>query len=139
MKSTFFADGRRRALPVLLFLLLGLVVTLGVRCDLANAAAPRHPARIFVLMVWDGLRPDFVTAERTPNLFAMENEGVRFARHHSVFPTITMVNAATIATGAPPGGTTFLGDEVSLVSRLRVHKITVAPNDSWANEPVNLE
>jgi hypothetical protein len=87
MKSTFFADGRRRALPVLLFLLLGLVVTLGVRCDLANAAAPHHPARIFVLMVWDGLRPDFVTAERTPNLFAMENEGVRFARHHSIYPT----------------------------------------------------
>jgi len=106
---------------------------------LASADSPRRPARIFVLMIWDGLRPDFVTAERTPNLFAMENEGVRFARHHSVFPTITMVNAATIATGAPPGGTTFLGDEVSLVSRLRVHKITVAPNDSWANEPVNLE
>ena len=90
-------------------------------------------------MVWDGLRPDFVTAERTPNLFAMANEGVRFARHHSVYPTITMVNAATIATGEPPGSTTILGDEVSLVPRLRAHKITPAPGDSWANQPVNLE
>jgi len=89
-------------------------------------------------MVWDGLRPDFVSAEWTPNLFAMENEGVSFARHHSVFPTITMVNSATIATGAPPGSTTILGDEVSLLPRLRTHKITPAPNDSWANEPVNL-
>ena len=68
-------------------------------------------------MVWDGLRPDFVTAERTPNLFEMANEGVRFARHHSVYSTITMVDAATIPTGEPPGSTTILGDEVSLVPR----------------------
>jgi hypothetical protein len=139
MKSTFFADGRRRALPVLLFLLLGLVVTLGVRCDLANAAAPRHPARIFVLMVWDGLRPDFVSAERTPNLFAMENEGVRFARHHSIYPTITMVNAASIAIGTPPGSTTILGDEMYLVPRLNTMKLALSSNDSWAQQAVNLE
>src|SRR4029077_9810138 len=61
------------------------------------------------------------------------------ARHHSVFPTITMVNAATIATGAPPGSTTILGDEVSLVPRLSAHKITPVAGDSWANQPVNLE
>ncbi|HLJ44113.1 MAG TPA: alkaline phosphatase family protein, partial [Candidatus Binataceae bacterium] len=90
---------------------LGLV---GARATPACARAPVHPARIFVLMVWDGLRPDFVTAERTPNLFEMANEGVRFARHHAVYPTITMVDAATIATGEPPGGTTILGDQVSL-------------------------
>ncbi|HVC44047.1 MAG TPA: alkaline phosphatase family protein, partial [Candidatus Binataceae bacterium] len=105
----------------------------------ASAKAPRPPARIFVLMVWDGLRPDFVTAERTPNLFAMENEGVRFARHHSVYPTITMVNAASLATGASPGSTTILGDEVSLLPRLSARKIALAPGDSWANQPVNLE
>jgi hypothetical protein len=143
MKSTLFAGGRRPAplamLPpfgCMLALLLGLGMTLA---PLASADPPGRPARIFVLMVWDGLRPDFATAARTPNLFAMENEGVRFARHHSAIPTITMVNAATIATGAPPGSTTILGDEVSLVPRLRAHKVTVAPNDSWANQPVNLE
>ena len=115
---------------------LGLVIA---RANPARAHAPVHPARIFVLMVWDGLRPDFVTAERTPNLFAMANEGVRFARHHSVYPTITMVDAATIATGEPPGSTTILGDQVSLAPRLRAHKIIPAPGDSWANQPVNLE
>ena len=104
-----------------------------------NAQTARRPARIFVLMVWDGLRPDSVTAERTPNLFAMENEGVRFAHHHSVYPTITMVDAATLATGESPGGTTILGDEVSLRPRLSLQKITTASGDSWANEPVNLE
>jgi hypothetical protein len=143
MKSTLFAGGRRPA-PFAMLLLLGCMLGLSLAlviapAHLVSADSPHRPARIFVLMVWDGLRPDFVTAERTPNLFAMENEGVRFARHHSVFPTITMVNSATIATGAPPGSTTILGDEVSLVPRLRAHKVTVAPNDSWANEPVNLE
>ncbi len=143
MKSTLFAGARRPA-PLATLLLLGcaLALSLGLviaPSHLARADPPRRPARIFVLMVWDGLRPDFVTAERTPSLFAMENEGVRFARHHSVFPTITMVNAASLATGASPGSTTILGDEVSLVPRLSAHKLTVAPNDSWANRPVNLE
>ncbi len=54
-------------------------------------------------MVWDGLRPDMVTQRDTPNLFRMAREGVRFDRHHSIFPTITMVNATALATGAPPG------------------------------------
>ena len=54
-------------------------------------------------MVWDGLRPDFVTQRDTPNLFRMAREGVRFDRHHSIFPTLTMVNATALATGAPPG------------------------------------
>ena len=139
MKSSFFADGWRRALPVLLFLLLGLVVALRVRCDLANAAAPRPPARIFVLMAWDGLRPDFVTAKWTPNLFAMANEGVRFARHHSIYPTITMVDAASIAIGTPPGSTTILGDQMYLVPRLNTMKLTLSPNDAWAQQAVFLE
>lgn len=124
--------------------LLGCVLALSVGLAIvpahpASAQAPRRPARIFVLMVWDGLRPDFVTAERTPGLFAMENEGVRFANHHSIYPTITMVNAASLATGASPGDTTILGDEVSLLPRLSTRKITPAPGDSWANQPVDLE
>jgi predicted AlkP superfamily pyrophosphatase or phosphodiesterase len=143
MKSTSYAAGRRRAALATL-LLRGCVLALSVGLAIAparpaSAQAPSRPARIFVLMVWDGLRPDFVTAERTPSLFAMENEGVRFARHHSVYPTITMVNAASLATGAPPGSTTILGDVMYLPPRLSAHKITPAPGDSWVNHPVNLE
>jgi arylsulfatase A-like enzyme len=63
----------------------------------------RGRGRIVVLMVWDGLRPDFVTQRDTPNLFQMAREGVRFDKHHSIFPTLTMVNATALATGAPPG------------------------------------
>ncbi len=75
---------------------------------LAVAVAPLHAARdrprgrVFVLMVWDGLRPDSVTQRETPNLYRLEREGVRFDRHHSVFPTLTMANGAALATGAMP-------------------------------------
>jgi hypothetical protein len=37
-----------------------------------------------------------------PNLHALGLRGVVFARHHSVFPTVTRVNASSISTGAYP-------------------------------------
>jgi Type I phosphodiesterase / nucleotide pyrophosphatase len=64
--------------------------------------APKTEGRIFLMMVWDGLRPDLVNARDTPNLFALEHEGVLFSHHHAIFPTITMVNAAALATGGQP-------------------------------------
>ncbi|MFZ0887598.1 MAG: alkaline phosphatase family protein, partial [Candidatus Binataceae bacterium] len=70
--------------------------------------------RIFILMVWDGLRPDLVTEEQTPNLFALAREGVRFDHHHSVYPTLTMVNAAALATGATPEVDGILGNTMYL-------------------------
>src|SRR6267154_1206279 len=68
-----------------------------------TTAAHHGRGRIMILMIWDGLRPDLVTQRDTPNLFRMAREGVRFDRHHSIFPTLTMVNATALATGAPPG------------------------------------
>src|SRR6202158_3915652 len=143
MKSTFSAGGRRPA-PFAMLLLLGCMLGLSLAlviapAHLVSADSPHRPARIFVLMVWDGLRPDFVTAERTPNLFAMENEGVRFARHHSIYPTITMVNAANIAIGTPPGSTTILGDQMYLVPRLNTMKLALSPTEPWPQQAVFLE
>ena len=100
--------------------------------------APRA-TRIFVLMVWDGLRPDLVTHRDTPNAFAFQNEGVRFNNHHSLFPTVTMVNAATLATGAPPGGSGIYDD---LMYFLPLLGKTLASDPSLANEingPINIE
>ena len=74
------------------------------------AGEPHGRARIFVLMVWDGLRPDLVTERDTPNLVALAREGVRFERHHSSYPTVTMVNAAVLATGADPGTDGVIGN-----------------------------
>src|SRR5260370_3524179 len=90
-----------RRLPEILAILLLLVAAPTRAQDTATAHSGR--GRIVVLMVWDGLRPDFVTQRDTPNLFKLAREGVRFDRHHSIFPTLTMVNATALATGAPPG------------------------------------
>jgi len=88
--------------------LLGILVTLALtgsrlRAAEASDASPRSRGRIVILMVWDGLRPDLVTKRDTPNLYEMEHQGTRFDRHHSMYPTLTMVNAAALATGAAPG------------------------------------
>lgn len=55
-----------------------------------------------VLVVWDGMRPDFVSPELTPALWQLRTNGVWFAQHHSAYPTSTKVNGATLATGLYP-------------------------------------
>src|SRR6476619_6943495 len=65
------------------------------------------------LMVWDCLRPDLVSAEVTPNLWHLAEEGVWFDRSYAVYPTLTRANSPAIATGCRPGkagvpGNTFL-------------------------------
>jgi arylsulfatase A-like enzyme len=56
------------------------------------------------LMVWDGLRPDYITEAITPNLHRLAAAGVRFTNSHAVFPTVTRCNSSSIATGVLPGG-----------------------------------
>jgi predicted AlkP superfamily pyrophosphatase or phosphodiesterase len=65
-----------------------------------------------ILCVWDGLRPDSVDPAVTPNLVALGGRGVVFADHHATYPTLTMINAASLATGSYPDKTTFYGNTV---------------------------
>lgn len=55
-----------------------------------------------ILVVWDGMRPDFISPELTPTLWQLRTNGVWFAKHHSVYPTSTKVNCAALATGLFP-------------------------------------
>jgi len=55
-----------------------------------------------VVVVWDGMRPDFISEQTTPTLAALARRGVTFRNHHSVFPTATEVNGAAISTGCYP-------------------------------------
>src|SRR5208282_6425281 len=93
----------RRLSEILAILLVFAAAPTRAQDAQVPAQAHRGRGRIAVLMVWDGLRPDFVTQRDTPNLFRLAREGVRFDRHHSIFPTLTMVNATALATGALPG------------------------------------
>jgi predicted AlkP superfamily pyrophosphatase or phosphodiesterase len=65
-----------------------------------------------MLVVLDGLRPDYVTPELMPNLHAWSREGIVFENHHSVFPTVTRVNASSFSTGCYPEDHGIMGNSV---------------------------
>jgi len=81
---------------------------LAARAQQPDASAKRR----VVVFVWDGLRADDLTPEITPNYFALARTGVVFADHHAVYPTFTMMNSASIATGTYPGAHGFYGNVV---------------------------
>jgi arylsulfatase A-like enzyme len=66
------------------------------------AAASAPSSRHAVLVVSDGMRPDFVTEKYAPTLDKLAHDGVRFRNHHSIYPTATDVNGAALATGCYP-------------------------------------
>src|SRR5579864_5945361 len=57
---------------------------------------------LLIILVIDGFRPDSISNDVTPNLFRLKNEGVWCDHAHSVFPTVTRVNSASISTGTVP-------------------------------------
>ncbi|MCF6764622.1 alkaline phosphatase family protein [Thiotrichales bacterium 19S3-7] len=63
-----------------------------------------------IIFVWDGLRPDAVSLQTTPNLYHLAKKGVWFKDNHSSYPTFTMMNASTFATGDFAGKTGFFGN-----------------------------
>ena len=52
-----------------------------------------------VVVVMDGLRPDFVTEKYMPTLHKLASEGVLFKNHHPVYVSSTEANGAALATG----------------------------------------
>jgi arylsulfatase A-like enzyme len=56
-----------------------------------------------VVIVWDGMRPDFVSEETTPTLTQLARQGVTFRNHHAVYLSTTEVNGTALATGVYPG------------------------------------
>lgn len=65
-----------------------------------------------LIVFFDGLRPDYITADGMPNLYAFSKTASIGKSHHSVFPSVTRVNATSYATGAYPGTHGLLGNSV---------------------------
>lgn len=76
-----------------------------------GAALDVEKERVVILVI-DGLRPDYVTAELMPRLDRLAARGVRGLAHHAVFPTVTRVNGPSIFTGRYPSGHGILGNSV---------------------------
>ena len=92
-----------------------------------------------LIVFFDGLRPDYITQAAMPNLYAFKQKGSYGAQHHSVYPTVTRVNASSYSTGSYPGTHGLLGNsvyfpEISNNSSLNtgeaeeLNKITAATN-----------
>src|SRR5258708_21433431 len=82
-------------------ILLGIVTVFSVRQ--APARETPLPSRHVLLVVWDGMRPDFVSQENTPALWKLAHEGGIFRNHHAVYPSATNVNGTALVTGVYPG------------------------------------
>src|SRR5215469_12007993 len=77
----------------------------------AQPPAQAKPHNI-IIFVADGLRYGSVTPENMPNMYRLKTEGVDFTNSHSLFPTITTVNASAIATGHYIGDTGDFGNSI---------------------------
>ena len=70
------------------------------------------PTRLLILIIWDGLRPDWVTPHVTPTLHSLATNGVWFERSHCAYPSETRDNAAALATGSYPGRTGITANSI---------------------------
>ncbi len=83
--------------------------TLLAGCSGSSSIAALSPTRT-IIMVWDGLRPDSINATDTPNLYQMRQTGANFTDNHSTYPTFTMMNGSSFATGSFPKTSGFYGN-----------------------------
>ncbi len=81
-------------------------------CALVCGAQPANQPRRVVVVVWDGMRPDFVSEHNTPALWKLSREGVTFRNHHAVYPSATMVNGTALVTGVYPGKNGLIANHV---------------------------
>src|SRR5882757_4603148 len=94
----------------------------------ALAQTPQSQAKPhnIIIFVADGLRYGSVEPGNMPNMFKLKSEGVDFTNSHSLFPTITTVNASAIATGHYIGDTGDFGNTL----------YTGVPMDSGQGSPI---
>jgi Type I phosphodiesterase / nucleotide pyrophosphatase len=98
---------------ILASLVLLITVLATAQTSKGISVKPSYNSDIRTLIVFfDGLRPDYITAEAMPNLYAFKQKGCYGMQHHSVFPTVTRVNASSYSTGSYPATHGLMGNTV---------------------------
>ena len=110
--------------------LAGLVMSF--LATVVSVAAQPVPgkASLNLVFILDGLRPDSINPDDTPNLYRLRLEGVNFLNGHSVFPTVTRVNATAIGTGTYPGTNGIVGNTMYVA---KVNPNRAFNNDDYKN------
>ncbi|MDF1796056.1 MAG: alkaline phosphatase family protein [Coxiellaceae bacterium] len=94
------------------YIILTLLVTTLTPLYAASANTNKAAKKNVILFIWDGLRPDSINRKDTPNLYRLKQQGSYFSKNHSSYPTLTMINAASFATGDLAGKTGFYGNVI---------------------------
>ena len=108
-----------------------LSIVLAVLLSAATATTfAAGKAEHVVMVVWDGMRPDFVTESNTPTLYQLARDGVFFQNHHAVYLSSTEVNATAMATGSYPNRNGILGNReyrpnIDPLKRIEVQSLEV--------------
>lgn len=102
-KEPIRAHARRTAnSPAAFSKRLRLIAAAWLSClVLPSVTALASDARVLLVVV-DGCRADYLSPELMPRCYAAAQKGVIGTAHHSVFPTVTRVNASTLVTGCLP-------------------------------------
>src|SRR5215469_8349941 len=79
-----------------------LVTVIGLLGFAGINAFAAGKAEHVVVVVWDGMRPDFVSPQYTPTLYELARRGTFFMRNHAVYVSTTEVNGTALATGMFP-------------------------------------
>ena len=87
-------------------------LTLALTLTLTAPPAAAGQGHNVVLFVADGLRYVSVMPATAPTMARIRREGVDFTNSHAVYPTVTTVNGASIATGHWPGDTGNFGNQL---------------------------
>jgi phosphonoacetate hydrolase len=96
------------------------------------STATKPAADKVVICVFDGLRPDFITPEQTPNLARFAGQSTWFREARSVFPSMTRVATTSIATGAPPRVHGVVGNAFLFPQVTREHVLDMSRADDIA-------
>jgi hypothetical protein len=89
-----------------------LVTIITASVMLQASAQSKQPETKTLIVFFDGLRPDYITPEAMPNLYAFKKRSAYGKSHHSVFPTVTRVNSASYSTGSYPVTHGLMGNSV---------------------------
>jgi hypothetical protein len=73
-----------------------------------------------IFVCCDGLGRDWITADATPTLYALMGASTWCSQHSAVFPSVTRVSAASIATGCHPGHHGLHGNRMALAEEGRL-------------------
>ncbi len=100
----------RRTVMAIAALMIGSFLFFQAPCNGESSSGSIN--RKVIVFVWDGLRPDSISASTTPNLWGLGKNGVFFKNNHATYPTFTMMNSSTFNTGDFPDKAGFYGNTV---------------------------